>query len=255
MSADIFNLLPPLFESIVALMAVVTAGILRGFTGFGAALIIIPVVAYVYEPKFAVVLHALVEIPGILQLLPDGLRHCDRTTVGPMLIALLVAVPAGMYFLVSLDPDIMRIVMSVSVLAMVALLSTGWRYRGTASGRVSAIGGAIGGFFQGATGIGGPPIVALLMSRDETPATTRGNILIMMGSLITVSLPAQYFYGLFEPPVVILSLCLAPVYVLSTYTGTRLFRFSGGRHFRRGAMALLAATAIATLIGTLWRLL
>ena len=238
-------------ESIIALFAVVLGGIIRGFTGFGAALVIVPIVALVYDPKTAVVLHALIEIPGIMQLLPDGIRDCERKTVVPMLLGVLVAVPAGMYFLVALDADIMRVAMSVSVLAMIGLLATGWQYKNTVSPAVAASGGLIGGFFQGATGVGGPPIVALLMSKGDAPRRTRGNILIMMGSLLVFAMPAQYFYGLFYAEVVVLSMFLAPVYVLSTFVGSVLFRKIGGRHFRKGAIVVLAVTAITTLIGSL----
>jgi uncharacterized membrane protein YfcA len=243
--------LPPLLESIGALFAVVLGGVIRGFTGFGAALVIVPIVALVYDPKTAVVLHTLIEIPGILQLLPDALRDCERRTVVPMVIAVMLSLPPGMYFLVTIDADIMRIVMSVSVLAMVGLLATGWQYKDNVGPAVAATGGVIGGFFQGATGVGGPPIVALLMSRHDGPRMTRGNILILMGSLLVVAMPSQYFYGLFHAEVVLLSIFLAPVYVLSTYMGSVLFRRSGDRHFRKGAMALLAVTALSTLIGSL----
>lgn len=225
---------------------------MRGFTGFGAALVIVPIVALVYDPKTAVVLHALIEIPGILQLLPDGLRDCARRTVVPMILAVLGAVPVGMFLLVSIDARIMRIVMSASVLVMVGLLASGWQYRDRIGPGVAAVGGAIGGFFQGATGVGGPPIVALLMSGNDSARMTRGNIIIMMGSLLVVAMPSQYFYGLFHAEVVLLSACLAPVYVLSTFLGTRLFHRTGDRHFRRGAMALLVVTAVSTLIGSLF---
>lgn len=235
----------------VTFFVVALGGFLRGFTGFGGALVIIPVVALFYDPQTAVVFHALIEIPGMLQLMPDGLRTCNRSTVLPMLLALIVAVPAGMYFLVAIDPDIMRIAMSVAVLAMVALMSTGWQYKDTVGASVSMAGGAVGGFLQGAVGIGGPPIVTLLMSRHDEHATTRGNILIMMGSLLLTALPAQFFYGLFHQQVVIISIVMAPFYMLSAYLGSRTFRASGGKHYRKGAMTLLAATAVATLLGSL----
>ena len=244
--------LPSPLESSIALFAVVLGGVIRGFAGFGPALVIVPIVALVYDPKTAVVLHTLIEIPGIAQLLPDGIRDCERKTVLPMVLAAVVSVPAGMYFLVSIDAQAMRIVMSVSVLSMVVLLGTGWRYKGTIGPAVTATGGLVGGFIQGAAGVGGPPVVTLLMSKGDDARRTRGNIIIAMGSLLVVAMPAQYFYGLFHSEVVVLALFLAPVYVLSTFLGSVLFRKSGGRHYRKGAIVLLAVTAISTLIGSLF---
>ncbi|MEK9725535.1 MAG: hypothetical protein VW405_18935 [Rhodospirillaceae bacterium] len=58
--------LPSLLESSITLFAVVFGGVIRGFAGFGPALVIVPIVALVYDPKTAVVLHTLIEIPGVL---------------------------------------------------------------------------------------------------------------------------------------------------------------------------------------------
>jgi uncharacterized membrane protein YfcA len=168
-----------------------------------------------------------------------------------MVLAALVSVPAGMYFLVAIDAQVMRIVMSISVLTMVGLLATGWQYKGIIGPAATATGGLVGGLVQGAAGVGGPPIVTLLMSKGDEPRRTRGNIIIAMGSLLVIALPAQYFYGLFHAEVVVLAVLLAPVYVLSTYMGSMLFRKTGGRHYRKGTMALLAITAVSTLIGSL----
>ncbi|SFO17871.1 Sulfite exporter TauE/SafE [Roseovarius lutimaris] len=103
----------------LAIVAFVTVlgGVMRGFTGFGAAMIIIPVTALVTLPRDAVVYHALIEIPTALQLLPDGLRAARRSTVLPMVFGLVGAVPVGMLLLVSLAPDTMRVAMSVAAVA------------------------------------------------------------------------------------------------------------------------------------------
>ena len=50
------------------------AGIIRGFTGFGSALIAVPTLAYLYGPAAAVVIEVLIEIPVVLYLLPAAIR-------------------------------------------------------------------------------------------------------------------------------------------------------------------------------------
>ena len=214
-------------------------------------MIVVPTVALIFDPKTAVVMHALIEIPVIAQLLPAGIRNGERATVMPMLLALIVSVPMGMYFLAAIDPDIMRLMMSSVVVLMVTLMSTGWHYKQKIGLNVSVAGGAIGGFLQGATGIGGPPIITLLMSRGDNSLTTRGNNIIMMGSIMLVSLATQYLYGFLNQQIVLLSLCLAPIYALTTYLGSRFFNRGGDRFYRGIALALLAVTAVATFASSL----
>lgn len=229
-------------------LATMVGGLMRGFTGFGAAMIIIPVVAVVAEPTDAVVFHALIELPSAVQLLPDGLRTARRTTVMPMALAVILAVPVSMYFLVILPTDVMRIIMSLIVLALVLFLWKGGRLplpKGPVAGYV---GGAAGGLLQGGAGVGGPPIAAALIARADSPRETRGNVLTMMCLLIAISLPTQYFYGLINREVLILGVVMAPVYMLTIYVGSKIFHRTGGRNYRGVAMVVLALTAI----GTLW---
>ncbi len=251
MLEQIAAVLPPFPLGLIPIAAVLLGGLLRGFVGFGGALVVIPMVALVYDPKVAVVVHALMEIPGILQLLPDALRNCARATVVPMALALVAMLPVGMFVLVSVDPDIMRVVLSVAVLAMVAVMASNWRYRGPVGRPVTLGAGAVGGLVQGATGVGGPPIVAILLSRNDPVSTTRGNVLMMMGLLSLASLPVQWSYGLVTAEVLWLGLLTGPLYVLATFVGSRFFNRGGSRFYRVGALAILAVTALSTLIASI----
>ena len=48
---------------VIALSAVIVSGILRGYSGFGAALIIIPIFSNLYSPLVALSFHVLIEMP------------------------------------------------------------------------------------------------------------------------------------------------------------------------------------------------
>lgn len=242
--------LPPPVSLLVIVLVTIVGGVMRGFTGFGAAMVIIPVVALVTLPRDAVVYHALIEIPTALQLLPDGLRHARRSTVLPMMLGLVLAVPVGMLLLVSLPPDPMRVGMSVAVLGLVVFMWAGVRLPPPRGNWAGILGGTAGGILQGSAGVGGPPIAAALMARRDPAGETRGNVLVMMALIILVSIPAQYAYDLFTREVLILGVMMAPAYVASTILGTWLFRRTGGRNYRAIALGILAMTAIGTLVAS-----
>ncbi|MEQ9122384.1 MAG: sulfite exporter TauE/SafE family protein, partial [Alphaproteobacteria bacterium] len=50
--------------------AVFLAGFMRGFVGFGAALVVVPVLSVVFSPSVAVPIAFLSGLPSVLQLLP-----------------------------------------------------------------------------------------------------------------------------------------------------------------------------------------
>lgn len=243
--------LPPPVSLLVIFLTTIVGGVLRGFTGFGAAMVIIPVVALVTLPRDAVVFHALIEIPTALQLLPDGLRHARRSTVLPMMLGLTLAVPLGMLLLVSLPPDVMRVAMSIAVLGLVTFMWAGVRLPPPRGNWAGILGGTAGGILQGSAGVGGPPIAAALMARRDDAGETRGNVLVMMALIILVSIPAQYVFDLFNREVVILGVMMAPAYMLSTVFGAWLFRRTCGRNYLAIALGILAMTAIGTLVASI----
>ena len=92
---EILNLLPSLNLLIVTIIVISLGGILRGFLGFGPALITIPILAYLYSPTDAQVIHIIMEIPSTLFLLPFALKHSNQKQMIPMLVAMALAIPIG----------------------------------------------------------------------------------------------------------------------------------------------------------------
>ena len=111
-------------------IAIALGGFLRGFLGFGAALLMVPILSSILTPAVGLVIMYLVEVPTVLYLMPPALKKGNVKIVLPMILALLVTIPIGFYFVVSLDPEIIRIVISVMVILMVALLASGWKPKG-----------------------------------------------------------------------------------------------------------------------------
>ena len=83
------------------------AGMVRGFTGFGSALILVPVLAVFYDPKVAVVAELIIEIPMTIWLTATATKSAEKKTVVPMVISILIAIPIGVLTLKYFDSQIM----------------------------------------------------------------------------------------------------------------------------------------------------
>lgn len=230
----------------LAAAAVLAGGFLRGFAGFGSALVIIPVLAVLFEPRAAVVMHAIMEVPVILNLARSAIGDSRRATVGPMLIAMVLTTPIGAIALAVADPDAMKLAISLVVLAMVALIAAGGRLTALASRWGSIGAGAVGGLVQGATGIGGPPVVTALLARRDAARETRGNVVAVMSSMIAVSLATFAAYGFVDRQTLVIGALAAPLCLAGTILGARAFAASGGGQHRAVALAIVAVMAVAT---------
>ena len=112
---SILLILPDLNILFFTILVIGVGGILRGFMGFGPALLTIPVLALIYSPTEALVIHIIMEIPSTLYLLPSAIKNSQKKEMSPMFIAMILSIPIGMYLVVSLDPQIMRRIISIIV--------------------------------------------------------------------------------------------------------------------------------------------
>lgn len=235
----------------VALIAVVIGGLLRGFVGFGSALICVPVFTLVLGPHAAIAVSNVMSLPAVFQLLPEAIRRAERPFVLPICLATFLAAPIGTWALVVADPALMTIAISALVLLMVAILASGWRLRGAISMGKLIAAGLAGGLVQGVAGVGGPPVVSMALSRPGEAAQQRANVLALMTAVALSAILPLLYYGLFTRQTLIVGLVLIPPYSVATAVGARYFVLGGQRHYRRAALATLAAIAIATLIASL----
>ena len=83
-------------------IAIALGGFLRGFLGFGAALLMVPILSSILTPAVGLVIMYLVEVPTVLYLMPPALKKGNVKIVFPMILALLASIGTLRLFLNSL---------------------------------------------------------------------------------------------------------------------------------------------------------
>ena len=235
--------------------AVALGGFLRGFVGFGAALASVPVISLVFGPQLALPIVTIMGLPSVVQLLPDAVRNCEPPIVIPISIAIFIGVPLGTWVLVSVDPDLMKIFIALLVLLMVGALALGWKLDQQVHASKLLLSGLVGGLVQGAAGIGGPPVVAIALSRAGSPERQRGNVLAVMTVIALCSLLSLYYFGLVTAQAVRIGLTLLPIYLAFSWIGSRYFSSGGRNYFRSAALAMLALISVTSLVVASWNYL
>jgi uncharacterized membrane protein YfcA len=228
-------------------VTILLAGFMRGFVGFGGALVAVCSLSLLVGPREAVALSALTGVPSTLQLLPTAVRSSEPAFVLPVGIAVFLAAPFGAWVLVTLDPRVMKIVIALLVLAMVGVLARGWQLA-RLPGTAALLGaGVASGLVQGCAGVGGPPAVALALARGGEAALQRANVVGALTAISLSSLAPLWYHGLFTAEVLMAGAALVPLYSGGTWLGARYFAGQGARHFRRASILGLLVVAIVTL--------
>lgn len=222
------------------------AGIVRGFSGFGSALMVVPVMAAVFGPQLAIPAAVIIHLVTGAQLMPGALKDCEWGRVIPLSIAGSLAIPVGVWFLTSQDPDLLRKIISVLIIVFAFVMLRGWRYTGRVNGWVMAAVGAVGGLITGAATIGGPPVVAFLMAGPFSAAQNRAAIILYFTFVQSVALVFYWVAGVMVWPVVGICILVMPTLMLGMWLGQRLFRRASEQGFRRFALIFLVFIGIAT---------
>jgi uncharacterized membrane protein YfcA len=223
------------------------AGLARGFSGFGSALIFIPLASSIIGAKLASPLLLVIDFVAAAPLIPNGWRHADRRDVGTMLLGSLIGVPIGAWALTQMDGLAVRWMIVALIVPMLALLMSGWRYRGTPTMAVTAAVGAIAGFFNGVAQVGGPPIV-LYWLRDTTAARiVRANIIIYFAATSVLTTISYLIGGVLTTAVVGLAVLTGPAFGIGLWLGSQMFGLASEETFRRACYALIALAALISL--------
>lgn len=233
----------------IAAFSVLVGGFLRGFSGFGAGLAIVPMLSLLYRPADAVVIFALLEVIAALQLIPAVARQAQWRSVVAISLSAAVTVPLGAWLLITVDADIMRRSIAVFVLAFSAVLASGWRFRGVPSQAVELAIGSLSGVLAGAATLGGPPVILFYLSGIQRAGVVRASLTVYFVFVTLWALLMFAWLDIVTVELILRAVFLAPGYVLGMGLGSRLFRFASEQAFRRSALVLLVVIALVVLLG------
>jgi len=240
----------PMHILVLLALTSLAAGLSRGFSGFGAALIFVPVAARLVGPQLASTVLLLVDAVLAAPMIVPAFRHASRPSVALMVIGALVGVPLGTVVLAMADPVLLRWFIVVLAAAMLALLLSGWRYHGKPHATLTIAVGALAGLFGGIGQIGGPPVIAYWLGGVARADVARASIILYFAASTVIGIVSYFAGGLITREALQLSVLAAPGYGIGLWIGSKLFGHASDATFRRVALALIA---LAILLGLpLW---
>jgi uncharacterized protein len=230
-----------------AVGAALLAGTVRGFSGFGSALILSPLLAALYGPATAVPVALLLELALAVPFVPPALRLADRARVGLLCVAAAVTVPIGAWILSVADGDALRWAICALVIVAVAILGFGWRHHGRPRPAATAATGALSGLLGGSTGLSGPPVIFYELSGTAPIPRVRANFMVFFAWIDIVALVAFAVTGTLAGLPLLLAAALVLPYLAAAGAGARAFRLASETFYRRLALAVLIGVAIVSL--------
>jgi uncharacterized protein len=226
------------------IFAAFLAGVVRGFSGFGTAMIFLPFAAQVLPPVWAILALIGMDILGPIPVLRRAARSASGRELGLLVGFGAVCVPLGVWLLTVISAETYRYVISAIALALVGCLLAGLRYRGRPSPALVGATGAVAGLSGGLSGIPGPPVILLYMASSMPVAQVRANTMIFLFCFDFILLGVIWLSGQGVWFPFLAGILLAVPNALGNLAGQAIFDPDRAKVYRGVAYAIVAASAL-----------
>jgi hypothetical protein len=235
--------------NIIALSLIIfLASVVRGFTGFGLALVAVPMIQLFLPVTDTAVFIVFINFIFSLVYYQKSKEIVKGQPLGIMALTTGAGVGVGTAILKYVPSSGIQLVWGVLIILIVIFMLSGLRL-GIKSDRTAlSVSGLFGGILAGCTGIIGPP-VAVILSSVKTPKE-KFNAIISMFIFFAVSYAIVFYLvaGLIKKETLILTLCSVPALLLGLRMGDKLMTRISQKYFTYAIYTLLLIMGVITII-------
>jgi len=229
---------------IIGFFVMFLAGVTQGLTGFGFALVSVPLLMIFLPIKMVVPIVLILSTLVSITILLEARKWVDLKKILPMMVTGTIGVPLGTYLLTVLNVSLLKVfVGSVITLFAVAFLS-GFRKKIKREGLAFASVGVISGLLNGSTAMSGPPVILFFTNQDVNKKVFRANLVAYFITLNLVTIPIFIIAGLMSREVVNYAFLFLPGMVLGALTGIKISHRVEEKSFKRIVLVIVMVVGL-----------
>jgi len=232
---------------VVAIPAVIFAGISKGGFGSGAAFAATPLLALILEPGQAVgLMLPLLMLMDVTALKPYW-RKWDGRIARLLILSAIPGVAVGALVYKVANPDVFRLLIGAVALGFVAfqlgrksgVIGVAPRPLGPVAG---AVAGAVGGFTSFISHAGGPPFAVYLLSQKIDKTTYQATTVLSFWAINLMKFIPYLFLGIFTWQSALVDLMLVPAAIVGVWLGVKAHNVMPERLYFAVTYVLLTLT-------------
>lgn len=230
-----------------ALGAALGSAFVRGLTGFGMAILLVPILALALPPLEAVLLANFLSLFIGLSEIRRLVRGAERTawTISGLVV---VTTPFGLWALAVTSADLARFLIAMIALSAFAAILLP-RRDATEPGVATTGGvGVLSGLMTGYAGMPGPPVVPYYVGRDIPRETAKASMMLIFTIASFAGLVSGAALGLLAWRLPILAALLFPAVLAGNWLGNHASGHVGDALWRSAVGAILGGAAVAALV-------
>ncbi|MCF8262582.1 MAG: sulfite exporter TauE/SafE family protein [Melioribacteraceae bacterium] len=215
-----------------------------GFSGFGFALISVPLISLIAGITYASPLSALGGIVVNLFLVLKFRKTINFKELTPLYISSFIAIPIGVYALSNLNLDFLRVVLGCFLIVYLLISVFNLLQIKNVNDKWSYLAGFLSGLFGGLFNTNGPPVLIYFLLKGYNKEKFKASIAgyFIFNSIIIISWHA--IGGITTQKIFVDFLLLIPVILFGTLLGSFLFGKTSDKIFKLIVEILLSVIAL-----------
>ncbi len=238
----------PLSSALLIALVVLVAALIRGLTGFGFAILAVPLLGLVIPPAqaviFAIIMQMLIGPFGV----PQAWKTVDRRAVSWIAASAWISTPLGLWLLSALPSGTTRIFIAVIGLGCFFLFMIKRAPTPSVTPRALISTGLAAGILNGFAAMPGPPVVLYFVRSEVPPAVARGSMITVFAATAIAGTLVAGLRGMISQELMILAALALPIMVAGNHIGARFFGRVSPPVWRAVVIALLSLSAIGAVI-------
>jgi uncharacterized membrane protein YfcA len=243
------------WQAFAAVCAVLTGATISGLTGFGFALVIVPIMLLLFEPATVVVITSGLAIASGLPILVEDRTRIRIRIVAPLMLPALLGLLVGVSILTTVDTRYIKLSAGLLVMIFAIMVARGFVIPGIRSRPAPVVAGFTSGVLGTSTGMLGPPIVLFLTDRTPDPRVFRASITFYFSVMNTIGVLLVAQTGFVGGREFGLAIVLLPIALIGRRLGQRILHRIDPKQFRTITLSLLLVTGASGMVTALLGLL
>lgn len=237
----------PLMAIVAGFTTMFLASVTQGLTGFGFAIVSVPIMIIFISPKIVVPVILMHAIMINIVILIEARQWVDLKRIWPLIIASLAGIPVGTYLLVILNVSVLKVFIGSVIIPFVITFWIGFNKPIKNEKLAFAPIGFISGLLSASTSVGGPPVILFFVNQGVERQVFRANLVVFYLIISALSILAFVISGIITREVINYTMWFLPATIAGTMTGIKLTHKIDEKLFRKIALIVVMIAAFSSI--------
>jgi uncharacterized membrane protein YfcA len=231
----------PLQDLLIATIAVLAAGLIRGFAGFGLSAMLMASIVTIIPPVSLIPVCFILEGVAGVAMLKGGIKNADMTLVWGLAIGSAIGAPIGLYATTSIDVSSSKLIALFVILSLTiaSLFKFRPKFLATKAGLYGS--GLTAGVVTGLASVGGMVVALYILASNADVKKVRASLVMFLFMGMFTSLIYLFAYDMMTMEAFWRGLVLSPFILLGVFLGSLLFRPAYEHLYKRVCLLLLGS--------------